>query len=436
MAWYHVLIGVVVSIALVVLAVAVYFKTPFLDRLKTVVQSAFNVTSPAGVLATKLAKVESNKHADNRRSNNSNNSNNNSNNNFDDVDDVAEVDVEFTPKATKLARQDKYFHQDVMRLQQSISDLASVVSSLSNLTLETQLTHLASNHDDKYKADKHEHVRQQVPAFVLAPRTYWISVSNADYDKTTNILTVPVNMTHCTSFELVEMSMPRTMYTVNQYCDTLTIVLVNDNGSIRTTATCTLACQDYDSYSSLASEISTKANTALTGLRSGGGDLVLTVTASTATHKFTFSMSNSQKFFFRFSQATLGYMLGFGTQNAYPRMKSITDDAATSYLVHDDDADDLANDKPSTTTFGPLSSLTLASTNLVVDGITSPWVVYSHAAATASFSSTSRADLFGGRYLVIDCPALRTLYANTSTVALVNLANETIVYWQANNIFF
>ena len=440
MAWYHVLIGVVVSLAVVVFAVAVYFRAPFLEQLKRAIQSAFSLgphevvkvanTAKPSTKTTNTSLAKRNKHHErlerrfDQHASNINSMYSNIDDSSDDNDDNV-GNVDFTPAATKLIRQledelaskhtDKYFRQDVMRLQQSVSDLASVVSSLSSLTLESQLTH---------SEKQHEHVSHNVPTFVSAPRTYWISVSNADYDKATNILTVPVNMTQCTSFELVEMSMPRTMYTINQYCDTLTIVLVNANGSIRTSATCTLTRQDYDSYSALAVEVSNKANAALTGLRDGGGDLLLSVTASSATHKFTFSMSNSQRFFFQFTQATLGYMLGFGTQSIYPRVKSITDDAATTYLVKDVDADELANNKPNTTTFGPASALTSSSVNLVVDGITSPWVVYSHAAATISFSSTSRADLFGGRYLVIDCPALRTLYANTSTVALVNLANE------------
>jgi hypothetical protein len=174
----------------------------------------------------------------------------------------------------------------------------------------------------------------------------------------------------------------------------------------------------------LAAEVATKANAVLAGMKVGGGDLVLTVTASTTTHKFTFAMDSSQRFFFQFSQATLGYMLGFGTRNTYPRTKLITDDAAATYLVHDTDADERANNKPSTTTYGPASALTSSTTNLIVDGVTSPYVVYSHAAATTTFSSTGRADLFGGRYLVVECAALRHHYANTPVVALINLANE------------
>ena len=344
-----------------------------------------------------------------------------------------------TEEATKHAKQRRHRRRSQNNYNRSAegqgTDLKSELSSLNQsvgklaLLIEKQLSQntrlapitapLLAAHQPK-RTDLSSTVP---PHFVQAPRTYWISVSNADYDSTTALLTVPVNMTQCTSFELVDVAMPRTMYDVNQYCDTLTIVLVRSDGTIRTTANVTLARQDYETTSALATELQTKAATALVGKRSDGGNLTLTVSASLTTYKFTFTMSNSQKFFFQFPQSTLGYMLGFGVKTDYPRTTVVTDDSAASYLVLDTEAEASATG-PSTTTFGPSSAISWSTVNLTIGAAQVAHRVYSFVNSTASFSSTTRSDLFGGRYVVIDCPQLKYHYANTSTVALIYLAND------------
>lgn len=356
------------------------------------------------------------------------------------TDKVAMMTTNTTPKRAKQRRRSSHdyaIQNQNTNLQSELSSLNQSVEKLSSLIekqlLQSQHTRLApistatSLPTQQLRTLASNTLASNTAAgpahFVAAPRTYWISVSNADYDSTTSLLTVPVNMTQCTSFELVDVAMPRTMYDVNQYCDTLTIVLVRSDGTIRTTADVTLTRQDYETTTALATELQTRAAAALVGKRSDGGNLTLTVSVSLTTYKFTFAMSNSQKFFFQFPQPTLGYMLGFGVKTDYPRTTLVTDDSAASYLVLDTEAEASATG-PNTTTFGPSSAVSWSTVNLTLGGAQVAHRVFSFVNSTASFSSTTRSDLFGGRYVVIDCPQLKYHYANTSTVALIYLAND------------
>ena len=351
------------------------------------------------------------------------------------TDKVAMMTTNTTLKRAKQRRRSSHdyaIQNQNTNLQSELSSLNQSVEKLSSLIekqlLQSQHTRLAPISTATPLPTQQPHALASntlAPQahFVAAPRTYWISVSNADYDSTTSLLTVPVNMTQCTSFELVDVAMPRTMYDVNQFCDTLTIVLVRSDGTIRTTADVTLTRQDYETTTALATELQTRAAAALVGKRSDGGNLTLTVSASLTTYKFTFAMSNSQKFFFQFPQPTLGYMLGFGVKTDYPRTTLVTDDSAASYLVLDTEAEASATG-PNTTTFGPSSAVSWSTVNLTIGGAQVAHRVFSFVNSTASFSSTTRSDLFGGRYVVIDCPQLKYHYANTSTVALIYLAND------------
>lgn len=251
--------------------------------------------------------------------------------------------------------------------------------------------------------------------FIKEDRPHEIYVSNADYDNTTSILTVPVNLAHCSGLELLEVSMPRCMYTINAYCDTIVVAFVDGSGDISAEYTATLAQKDY-TYATLATELKSKIDTAI-----AASGLTITVSVDLSSHKYTFTLSGGvQKFFFKFPSPnqTLCYMLGFGVKNVYPATTTVDDDVPTTYTVVDADV------AASTELYAPEAALTKATTVLTIGLTNVTHSVVTHEGATNSFSSATRADLFGGRYIVVDCPELRHSYANNKVVSLITRGNE------------
>lgn len=248
--------------------------------------------------------------------------------------------------------------------------------------------------------------------FVKADRPHEVYVSNADYDNATGVLTVPVNLAHCSALELMEVSMPRCMYTVNLHCDSFVVAFVDGSGDVSAEYDVTLAQKDY-TYSTLASEVQSKVNTAI--VASGR---TMAVSVDLNTHKYTFLLNGSQKFFLKFPKPTLGYMLGFGIKNVYPATTTVDDDTPTTYTVVDADA------AASTTTYGPEAALTKTTTVLSIDSANVTHSVVTHTGAADSCTSATRADLFGGRYIVVECPELRYSYANNKVISLITRGNE------------
>jgi hypothetical protein len=259
------------------------------------------------------------------------------------------------------------------------------------------------------------------PTFVKTHQPHSMYITGANYNPTTELLSVPVNRRNCHTFELVEGSMPRILYTVNDACNAFSIL-------VATTASTdpadyaeysgVLANGDY-SLSTLATHLQTQMRaatdsgaTALSvGLTAGTFD----VSVNTTTHKFTFS-TGTDYFVIKFADPDLGYMLGFGLHNTFPTTTTVTSTLpAGTYTVVD------TNLAVSDVIAAPATVLHYPT--LTVGGTAAIYTQVSYA-PTQSLVSTGRADLFGCRYVVLQCDELKTRYGDDSTVARITQVNE------------
>jgi hypothetical protein len=231
-------------------------------------------------------------------------------------------------------------------------------------------------------------------------------------------------------FELVQATMPRLMYTVNGLCDSFIIYAGDDadgtgDKTLYGAYTVTLSRGDY-TYETLSQELQVRINNATEAMSSVAFSATvrtMTVSFNVTTQKYTFNLSTvgggaTQRFYFKFTQPELAYMLGFGFRDVFPHYTTIEDDSAVTYLVVDKDLD------PSEAVAVPAVSVshptvTINDERTVIDTVT--------ISSVTELSSVGRADLFGGRYVVITCEDLRQQYARDPTVAWISQAADVNV---------
>ena len=272
--------------------------------------------------------------------------------------------------------------------------------------------------------------RQAVPpGFRLFEQPYLVRVTAANYDVETGVLSVPINRRNCHMLELVQATMPRLMYTVNAFCDTLTVYAgadADDDGDKTAYGeyVVTLAAGDY-TYTTLADELQSRidASTETTsGAAFGLTVRSMTVSFDINTQKYTFSLATStgalQRFYLKFPKPDLAYMLGFGFRDLFPHYTTVEDDSAVTHVVVDGERD------PSEAVAVPAVSISHPSIRLADARTTIAKVVLG---AVTAVASSGRADLFGGRYVSLTCDDLRQRYSNDSTVAWISQASDVNV---------
>lgn len=271
------------------------------------------------------------------------------------------------------------------------------------------------------------------PSFVKTQQPQSIYVTGADYNPTTELLTVPVHRRNCHMFELVQGSVPRLMYTVNSFCNSFSVFVATSastDPADYTEYSGTLTSKDY-SLSTLATELQTQMRAATdsggTALSAGLTAGTFDVSVDTTTQKFTFA-TGTDYFVIKFTDPDLGYMLGFGLRNTFPTTTTVVSTSpAGTYTVVD------TIPPVSDAVAGPAVALTYPT--LTVGGTEAIYTQVAYA-PTQSLESSGRADLFGGRYVVIECNELKARYGDDSTVARITQVNEmNSVDWKQGHAF-
>ena len=269
--------------------------------------------------------------------------------------------------------------------------------------------------------------RQAVPpGFRLFEQPYLVRVTAANYDAETGVLSVPINRRNCHMLELVQATMPRLMYTVNAFCDTLTVYAgadAEDDGDKTAYGeyVVTLAAGDY-TYTTLADHLQVRINASTetaSGVAFDAAVRSMTVSFDINTQKYTFSLATDagalQRFYLKFPQPDLAYMLGFGFRDLFPHYTTVEDDSAVTHVVVDADRDPSeAVAVPAVSTSHP--SIRVAGARTVIAKVV--------LSAVTAIASSGRADLFGGRYVALTCDDLRQRYSNDSTVAWISQASD------------
>jgi len=271
------------------------------------------------------------------------------------------------------------------------------------------------------------------PSFVKTQQPQSIYVTGADYNPTTELLTVPVHRRNCHMFELVQGSVPRLMYTVNSFCNSFSVFVATTASTDPTDYTeysGTLTSKDY-SLITLATELQTQMRAATdsgaTALSAGLTAGTFDVSVNTTTQKFTFA-TGTDYFVIKFTDPDLGYMLGFGLHNTFPTTTTVVSTSpAGTYTVVD------TIPPVSGAIAGPAVALTYPT--LAVGGTEAIYTQVAYA-PTQSLESSGRADLFGGRYVVLECEELKASFGDDTTVARITQVNEmNSVDWKQGHSF-
>ena len=283
-------------------------------------------------------------------------------------------------------------------------------------------------------------VRKAVPAgFKLFEQPYVVRVTAEDYDVDTGILSVAVNRRNCHMLELMQATMPRLVHTVNSLCNTFTVYakLDTDDTEDKTTYgeyVVTLQDGDYTA-ASLEAHLQAQINAATeTTTAVAFNDVVrsMTVVYNADTQKYTFALVTvaspltTQRFYLKFTQPDLAHMLGFGFRDIFPHHTTLTDDTAATHVVVDNEhAASEAVAVPAVTMSYPAVKVSDVRTVIHKVAIN----------AVTAVSSTGRADLTGGRYVVITCDALRQRYANDATVAWIDQSADVNNFTQGTTTY-
>lgn len=313
---------------------------------------------------------------------------------------------------------------------------------------ETVLHRVTSSIDARLGQYLDTRTKKMVPgSFRKIEQPYWIHVSAADYDVGTNILSVPVNKRNCNVFELVQASVPRLQYTINDYCNKFTVyaaVDASDTGEKHdyTEYIVTLDNADYTA-ASLAVALAVKINAAVntggaTAFNDAGNNRSMAVAFNAVAYKYTFTLTTSsgalQRFYFKFDHPDVAYILGFGTKNIFPAFTQVTDDVSGAQYVVDTTVVSEAVAVPATTATYPwytVSAVRSQYTGATINASAST------SGTTTAIVSTGRVDLFGGRYVVLQCSELKSRYVDDDTVAIVSQADEmNVVDYSTGNAYF
>lgn len=292
--------------------------------------------------------------------------------------------------------------------------LGTAVQSISQRVVHSIDARLGQALDTRFK-------KAVPPTFDKTQQPHSMYITGASYNPTTELLSVPVNRRNCHTFELVEGSMPRILYTVNDACRAFSIFVAataSTDPADYTEYSGTLTNADY-SLSTLATHLQTQMRAATdsggTALSAGLTAGTFDVAVDTTTYKFTFS-TGTDYFVVKFTDPDLGYMLGFGLHNTFPTTTTVTSTSPSgTYTVVD------ANLAVAEAIAAPAAALSYPT--LTVGGAEAIYTQVAYA-PTQSLVSTGRADLFGGRYVVLECDELKSRYGDDSTVARITQVNE------------
>ena len=235
-----------------------------------------------------------------------------------------------------------------------------------------------------------------VPCFQERERVAFKFADQRYYNATSGILSVPIDLDHCVSLELMEAAVVRTHYTIEAPYNVATLRVATTVGGNNTlTFVVTLPTRDY-TYSELHAQLNTLlAVTPALEDNTKVGSTYVAVSVDVAKKTFTFSGLHGSYLYaaLQFSSKQLAYILGFCMPSAYTAPVNGIDDFTSA----------------------DIGSLYYPRRDAVVLA-----VVY----GALPLSSTGQYDLSGSRYLRLECAELEHLYSNSPVIKDLPFADD------------